>query len=58
MNDFRLIAEVNRFLSSCKLKEPVDGHVVQAVHVKMGKMDFGACREGENSEREEKRYKI
>lgn len=45
MDDLWLIAEVQGLLNSGELKEPVNGHVVQAVHVKMGKMNLRACRE-------------
>lgn len=49
MDDLWLIAEVQSLLNSGELQEPVNGHVVQAVCVKMGKMNLRAC------EREEKR---
>lgn len=48
MEDLRLIAEVQSLLNSGELQEPVDGHVVQAVHVEMGEINLGAwsCNDG------------
>lgn len=43
MNNLWFIAEVHSLLNSCKLQEPVNGHVVQAVCVKMAKMYLRAC---------------
>lgn len=45
MNDCWLITEVQSLLNPSELQEPVNGHVVQAVHVRMGKMNPRACRE-------------
>lgn len=45
MDDLWLIAEVQSLSGSGELQEPGNGHVVQAVHVKMGKMNLRACRE-------------
>lgn len=45
VDDLWLIVEVQSLLDSSKLHEPGDGHVVQTVHVKMGKMNLRACRE-------------
>lgn len=42
VQDLWLIAEVQSLLNTSELQEPVDGHVIQAVHVKMGEMDLGA----------------
>lgn len=45
VDDLWLIAEVQSLSGSGELQEPGNGHVVQAVHVKMGKMNLRACRE-------------
>jgi len=45
MDDLWLVAEVQSLLKSGVLQEPVDGHVVQPVHVEMGEMNLGACEE-------------
>lgn len=42
MYDLWLIAEVQSLLNSSKLQQPVNGHVVQPVCVKMGKMNLCA----------------
>lgn len=43
MDDLWPITEVQSLLNSGELQEPVNGHVVQAVCVKMGKMNLRAC---------------
>lgn len=48
INDFRRITEVQR-LKTCQLKQPVDWHVVETIHVKMGKMNLRTC-DGKNVE--------
>lgn len=40
MDDLWLIAEVQSLLNPSELQQPVNGHVVQAVCVKMGKMNL------------------
>lgn len=48
MDDLWLITEVQSLLNSGELQEPINGHVVQAVHVEMWKMDSRAwsCNDG------------
>lgn len=48
MDDLWFIIEVQSLLNSGKLQKPVYGHVVQAVHVKMAKMNCRAwsCNDG------------
>lgn len=43
MDDLWLAAEVHCVIHSSVLQQPVNGHVVQAVCVKMGKMHLCAC---------------
>lgn len=41
------LAEIQCLLNSSELEEPVDGHVVEAVGIKMAKMHLCACVGGE-----------
>lgn len=50
MDDLWLIAEVQSLLNSSELQQPVNGHVVQPVCVKMDKMNLCACA-GEKTDR-------
>lgn len=45
MDDLWLITEVQSLLNSSELQEPINGHVVQVVHVEMWKMNLRACKE-------------
>lgn len=49
VDDLWLIAEVQSLLNSSKLQEPVNGHVVQAVCIKMRKMNLCACEKNKIS---------
>lgn len=40
------LAEIQCLLNSSELEEPVDGHVVEAVAIKMAKMDLRTCVRG------------
>lgn len=48
MDDLWLNGEVQGLLDSGELKQPVNGHVVQPIHVKMGEMNLRArsCNNG------------
>lgn len=43
MDDLRLAAEVHCVINSGVLQQPINGHVVQAVCVKMRKMYLCTC---------------